>query len=291
MKKLFSIIAIFCTVQLSAYTVDLSKIDLSRDTSFVIEHPNSNDSILAVNIIHGIVQVLPVQATFFKALATPENVGIVVGFIFFLWRLIEKRRLRRQNILQDSKWFKMNGIILLLLCFNFSFASVPLDSVLLYQKQASANKIALSTFMTVKEYSKMLNMYAVPNDSIKAWKKQASSYKLDLNTYMGCLIYAKNASSISGLTTDYVPVAASSTSLTNSKIISTSSTFLDISNPVWTSTLNLLSINTNSPKNVFKITDIGSSSGSSVTSDFGFWGFGCDADLGYSTRIYRKKGL
>jgi hypothetical protein len=187
MKKIITLFAVLFAFNVSAYTVDLSHINLQRDTSFVIEHPNSNDSILAVNIIHGIVSVLPVQASFFKALATPENVGAFVGFVFFLWRLIEKRRLRKKGLLID-KTFGIFLILMLSLNFNAS-ASVPIDSVQAWQKKANAYKIPLNTYVLCREYS-ALSSFPLVFDSVKTWQKKASSYKLTLPVYMNCLIYS-----------------------------------------------------------------------------------------------------
>lgn len=54
---------------------------------------------------------------------------------------------------------------------------------------------------------------------------------------------------------------------------------LEIANPVYTSSVTLLEVKNNYLNHsVFKITDIGSSGGSAITSDFGYWGLGTPAD-------------
>lgn len=105
MKKIILIIALFLTLEVKPISIDslsVSKID----TTIILKHPNSEDSLNVVKIVNGVITLTtifikqPIVDTLIK---NPVVSGGIVAFILGIWRRIEKRRLRRKGLLIDKK--------------------------------------------------------------------------------------------------------------------------------------------------------------------------------------------
>lgn len=241
MKKIISFLALFTAFSLKA--VEIQKLDLNQihsDTTIVLSHPNSTDSAFILNVVSGILSVVPVVSgnSFLNSLSTnPQAVAGITGIIFFLIRLFEKMWLRRKGHLVDKKnntkpMSVVKSIIFLFFISSYSFGVTPLDSIQSQKKQANKFKLDLNTYETVLIYKNTLGMTTVPVDSINAWKNKANVYKIDLNTYLTALINSKTSSTAltgSG-TANYLPMYSSSNTFTNSTIYYNGSNHLVLGN-------------------------------------------------------------
>lgn len=98
MKKI-SIILLMC-LSLSIFA-DTISVGIDKDTTFLLLHPNKEDSERVVKIVNSAVQVAEVVTAdkpILSGLLSSEVVsGGLVALILGIWRRIELRRLKKQG--------------------------------------------------------------------------------------------------------------------------------------------------------------------------------------------------
>ena len=85
----------------------LPKPVVHKDTTYTMDHPNAQDSVLFVNVINGIVTIIPKvrDNPLLHYLGTnPAIVGGFITFVFGVWRSVELRirKLRKKDLVKDK---------------------------------------------------------------------------------------------------------------------------------------------------------------------------------------------
>lgn len=107
MKKILATLVLFSALTSNALNVDSLNYQetLKIDTTIVLTHPTTNDSIKVVKIVNGVVKIASVfvdEPITNTLLNSPYTSGGLVALILGIWRRIEKRKLRKKGLLKDK---------------------------------------------------------------------------------------------------------------------------------------------------------------------------------------------
>ena len=102
MKKILLLLAIISVTICHSINVDSLAKNISHDTTFIIQHPTSQDSVDVVQIVNSVATVSSVFVNPFIGALLKNNfiIGGIVGIILAIWRRIELRRLRKKGKLK-----------------------------------------------------------------------------------------------------------------------------------------------------------------------------------------------